>query len=282
MKKVLMIALVCLFMIVVYGGPRSFAGNENFENTHSFEVGPEIYHFAYSEPETMDQDGYMYGGYLRYIWRRPTQEALIVNMVAIEGRGSYGLVDYTSNNSGTVPDEVNFCYESRLLFGKDYYPESFSNMMITPFVGVGYRYLNNDSSGSNSSTGALGYERESKYVYSPIGVAVKLKDSGSWSVSFTGEYDLFWWGEQISHLSDVSIAYSDVKNYQKNGYGVRAAVQIKSEGQKANIIIEPFMRYWSIKKSDTGDLRYNNSVIGVAWEPKNNTTEIGGKIALQF
>ena len=136
--------------------------------------------------------------------------------------------------------------------------------------------------GEISSTGAAGYERESNYFYSPIGIEFTTPLGSSWSFGTVIEYELFWWGKQISHLSDVDPGFSDPENYQKVGYGARGSIMLERKGRNINLAIEPFIRYWNIGKSKKDDIYYNGAYWGYAYEPKNNTTEIGIIISCIF
>jgi len=74
----------------------------------------------------------------------------------------------------------DYILEFRGLAGYDF-PVSKASF-LTPYAGIGYRYLNDDSSGKVASTGALGYERESNYIYSPIGVKFIADLKKGWSM----------------------------------------------------------------------------------------------------
>lgn len=110
---------------------------------------------------------------------------------------SSGEVDYSSPGSGDLNNIPDFMAEFRFLLGADV-PASEASF-LTPYTGIGYRYLNDDSSGMTSTTGASGYERESNYFYSPAGIEAFYLP-GEWLVSGDDlEYDIFWRGKQISH-----------------------------------------------------------------------------------
>ena len=157
----------------------------------------------------------------------------------------------------------DFVWELRLLMGPDLPNGTF---MLTPFGGIAYRYLNDDS-----SFDPAGYERESNYLYIPIGLEMIDQLNQDWYWGAAVEFDIFLWGKQTSHLSDVG--GSNVDNRQNNGYGARASVKLQKKGDKADLIIEPFIRYWNISTSET-------NMGGV--EPRNNTIEAGLKVILVF
>jgi len=240
---------------------------------HTWELGPEISYVEYKEPDVMKQKGYMYGIVGSYTYHDKL-------MLKAEGRFSYGQVDYSSPISGTEDDIYDYMWEFRGLAGYDF-PVSKASF-LTPYAGIGYRYLNDDSSGKVTSTGASGYERESNYIYSPIGVRLITNLKNGWSVGAMAEYDIFWWGKQISHLSDAVPGYNDPQNRQTHGYGLRGSVELQRKAKNVTFGIAPFIRYWDIKESKHTDLTSYGVRIGEAWEPKNHSTEYGINLLVRF
>ena len=240
---------------------------------HTLELGPEISHIEYKEPDIMKEKGWMYGivGYYTYHSRL---------MLKAEGRFSYGQVDYSSPISGTMDNIDDYILELRGLGGCDF-PVS-KTSFLTPYIGIGYRYLNDNTSGKVTSIGHLGYERESNYIYSPIGAKFITDLKNGWSVGAMAEYDIFWWGEQKSHFSDVDPSLNDIKNRQTSGYGLRGSVELQRKVKKIAFAIEPFIRYWNINESRHEDLTQYGITIGEAWEPKNNSTEYGINLLVRF
>ncbi|MEW6067879.1 MAG: hypothetical protein AB1610_06280 [Nitrospirota bacterium] len=263
MKKSL--ALIICFIIIGTG----IAFAEPFQR-HTLELGAEISHITYREPDVMKEEGIMYGIAGSYAYRNNL-------MVKAECRGSYGQVDYS--NSGKINNIDDYMVELRGLFGYDFFV---SKSILTPYTGLGYRYLNDDSSGRISTTGAYGYERESNYIYSPLGIIITTPLENGWAIGITAEYDIFWWGKQISHLSDVDSGYNDVENEQNEGYGVRGSIKVYKRIKNMDIAIEPFIRYWHIMKSEIADWTYYGTYIGYAYEPENKSTEFGIKASITF
>lgn len=265
MKRTL--ALVTCFMFVGIG--TIFAEPVKI---HTFELSPEFSYIVYKEPEvTVKERGKMYGLVGSYTYHNKA-------MVKVEGRGSVGGVDYS--DSGKIDNIRDYILEIRGLVGYDF--SISKSFIITPFIGIGYRYLNDDSSGKTSTTGAYGYERESNYLYSPIGIGLIANLGKNWFIGGTGEYDCFWWGKQKSHLSDVDPGLNDVSNRQKNGYGLRGSIALQEKGKTVEVEFGPFIRYWNIKESVTATLTYYGIPVGYAWEPKNHSTEVGLMLGIKF
>ena len=183
--------------------------------------------------------------------------------------------EYSGKLDG-IPDQQ---WELRTLLGYDFAVDS--TFFITPYIGLGYRFLRDDSSGKISTTGARGYNRESNYWYSPAGIVlIKILPEG-WTLAANAEFDYLWTGKQKTDLSDVSPALPDVENGQDQGYGLRGSIWVEKKFTYTSVLFEPFIRYWHISQSDFVIAVGPGSIVA-GIEPKNNTTEIGARIAIKF
>jgi Outer membrane protein beta-barrel domain len=258
---------ICLIIILSTGTASAFT-----YGIHTWEVGAEVSQITYKEPDiNMKEDGIMYGIVGSYSYHKNY-------MMKVEGKFSYGQVDYSSR-SGELNNIDDYMLEFRLLAGYDF-PVG-DMFVLTTFVGLGYRYLNDDSSGKITSLGYSGYDRESNYLYSPIGLTAVAGLKDRWTVGLTGEYDLFWWGKQKSHLGDARPGFPTVENDQTGGYGLRGSIIIQKQLDTVMINVEPFIRYWNINRSESEYFSYRGALYEV-YEPKNESTEIGCKISLLF
>lgn len=186
----------------------------------------------------------------------------------IEARYSYGELDYTG--SGTLADVPDHLFEGRALA---LWELRHGAVMWVPYAGLGFRYLYNDLRGT-SSTGALGYRRESHYFYVPLGVTLRVPLGGRWVMAPQIEYDAFARGSQRSYLSDTGIGFSDVTNEQMEGYGVRA--QLAFEGPRWSFIV--WTNYWDIEDSDIQPIGGGFAAL----EPANTTRESGVEVRYRF
>lgn len=235
------------------------------------EAGVETYYFKYKEPSVMREQGVFSGVTGAYTYHNGI-------MLKAEGRGAIGQVDY--KNSGTLDNIDDFTLEFRGLGGYDL--DVFTATVVTPYIGLGYRYLNDDSKGKITSTGAAGYERESNYLYTPIGIETLTELNNRWFFGVNLEYDYFWKGVQKSHLSDVDRGFNDLENDQNKGYGVRGSIKLVMKGERLDFVIEPFVRYWNIDKSEEQNLSFSGVLVGFGYEPKNHTIESGLKLGVGF
>lgn len=271
MKKLIVLSLALLLCLPLVVFAASMGGVETLPK-HSWDLGTEISHVTYKEPGLMKEEGMMYGVVGSYTYHNNL-------MLKAEGKGSWGQLDYTGALSDGTPYTMDgikdFMLEFRGLGGYDFHVLKTS--ILTPYIGIGYRYLNDDS-----SSDPAGYGREANYIYSPLGLEVTTNLENGWSWGATAEYDHFWWGLQKSHLSDYNSGLNDMENGQKKGYGIRGSIKLVKRGEKLDIIIEPFVKYWNIQQSKEADITYNGEVIGYGVEPKNSSTEYGIRLAVKF
>jgi len=248
--------------------PRS--SSKSLLPVHSFDIGLEAFYKEYKEPDVMNEKGMMYGVGLAYTYHDKVmfKASLLV---------AYGEVDY--ENSGKLDGIPNQHWELRGLLGYDFVIDP--TCYITPYFGLGYRALRDDSSGMITTTGARGYNRESNYWYSPVGVSIIKVLPEGWTFAAEAEFDYLWYGKQYSDLSDANPLYPDVDNQQDQGYGIRGAIRIEKKFTYTSILFEPFIRYWHISQSDDTIFSAGGTIYR-GYEPKNNTTEIGAKVGIKF
>lgn len=279
-----LITLVVCFMFVGVACGQDEANSflESLQR-HTWEIGPEVSYIKYKEPGVMETKGLMHGVAGSYTYRgwipisAEESKPLYKRMLKAEGRFSYGEVDYDGALLNGMPYAINsiddYVLEFRGLVGYDF-PQEVSNRnsiegLGTIYTGIGYRYLNDDS-----SFDPAGYERESNYLYAPIGVESIFALDNSWSFAVTVEYDAFLWGKQKSHLGGV---FGTIKNRQKQGHGVRGSIEFQRKGKKVDFVIKPFIRYWYVDESEV------DYAGGLAWvEPENHSTEYGLMLMWRF
>ncbi len=251
-----------------------------FVPEHNFAIGLVTTYFDYDEPKVMEEDGFMYGVVGGYTYHG-------INKLMINASLEYssGDLDYDGETWDGTPvreDTDDWIVECRFLVGHDYVLRGsmgYRKHLITPFIGIGYRYWNDDIDGIG------GYEREVEYLYSPIGLKTVslLSDNWKWGISI--EYDFFWGGKVKSHLSDAVPGLNDPEVDQDfaDGYGVRLSLRFKREfASNYALSIEPYIRYWDIDKSETETLTYYGTPVGYVWEPKNDTTSYGFRLSFEF
>lgn len=215
--------------------------------------------YKYEEPDFMQLEGRKIAIAGRITQRNNN------SMAVIEGRLSNGKVDYTSVGTGSSPDEPDFYTEIRGLVGITF---SSNRAISSLYLGLGWRRLVNDSSGTTTSTGDTGYKRISNYLYIPIGIESKQIISGNNYIEFNAEYDYFWRGTQQSEISGVTIT-----NYQSRGRGFRASMLLGIN----RFAIGPYFNRWEIGDSSV------EQALGTWWiEPANNTTEAGIRLRYSF
>lgn len=241
-----------------------------------WEIGGQVSKYKYEEPATagfggMNLDGPQLGAVGAYTYVAPNR---VYNR--IDGRIAYGKLDYESGGTGTSSDEPNWIAELRGVIGRDYLVGE--RIALSPYIGLGYRYLYNDGRGY-TSTGHIGYRRYSHYFYAPIGVTMRMRAGDQWVFAPTVEYDAFIGGRQVTYLSDVAAGAPDPVNDQNRGRGYR--VYLMAEGRRWSF--GPWLHYWNIKDSDVVFLGFDSMGRPVGGqEPANKTTEYGLELRYRF
>jgi hypothetical protein len=238
----------------------------------AFDVGVQLSHITYREPDLIRESGVMYGVTASYTGFGRAF------MGKVDGTLSLGSVDYVGSYQDGTPLTIenikDTMFEVRGVLG----PTDFVSITsyYLPYIGLGYRYLYD---GANVGPG--GYRRESNYFYIPLGVEGVPATRGDWSFGFTLEYDLFLRGTQCSHLSDADPGFNDVENEQSSGYGYRASLRFIRSGNH-DLIIEPFYKYWNVDESDAELLTFYGVPYAYVVEPANNSKELGIRVIMRF
>jgi hypothetical protein len=257
--------------------PASAAGIENLHSRNGQQLGITLSHYKYEEPDFMSLEALKLG--VDYSSTLMLDSAWFMRL---DGRYATGDADYESAGTGTADNIPDWYAEIRTLFGKDY---DLANSVLAPYSGLGYRYLFNDLRG-DTSTGSIGYRRESQYFYLPLGAIHRMALSDTAKLETTLELDYLLQGKQSSHFEDLAghgnVTYGqEIKNKQDQGYGIR----ISSQYQQGSWGIGPYLMYWNIEDSDQvnsiiADDQYYYSISGM--EPANNTLEFGLKGSYLF
>jgi len=228
-----------------------------------WEAGGQFAEYQYEEPSFAKLTGDRIGVAGAYT----STGALLYTRIDL--RASYGSLDY--QGSGTLGNVPDWIFETRAVFGKDFLTAA--GVALSPYIGLGYRYLYNDVRG-RTSTGAIGYRRHSNYVYAPMGLTVRINAGSNWAIAPTIEYDVFLTGRQVSKLSDTSLGFSDLTNKQAKGRGYRAYLMLENE----RWAFGPWAHYWKIEQSDIRPVGLG--FIGL--EPANRTRDYGVEVRYRF
>lgn len=239
---------------------------------HLFALGAEMSYIKYEETN-VEEKGMMYGVVGSYTYHNNKL------MLKTEGKIAYGEVDYNGCTWDETPLTISgipdYILEVRGLVGYNYFIKA---VTVTPHLGIGYRWLQDNSQNRSTS----GYKREANYVYIPIGIETVVALGNNWFLGANVEYDCFLWGIQKSYLSYVDPGLNDVENKQTSGYGFRGSISIAKKYKKAGFVLEPYIRYWNIEDSGIEPVTYYGTILTYGIEPANNSTEVGCKLAITF
>lgn len=248
----------------------AFAQPIQLKMTDGYELAVQYSDYKYEEPNLMNNTGRKYGA------------EVIANKVLnddyfLSGSVRYAFGDVKYTGSGTADGKSDSLWDLRLVGAKDL---AFETYVLAPYIGIGYRTLFNDLRGT-TSTGALGYRRNSEYVYIPIGFQHRFKLDDKSRITTVLEYDYLASGQQTTFLSDVSASHAaifgDPINNQKNGYGSRLSVSYEENTWSVGV----FYNYWNIADSETNYYTSGGTTYSLK-EPENNTNEFGIQVKYRF
>jgi hypothetical protein len=195
-------------------------------------------------------------------------------------RHAVGDADY--RGTGTMGGVFDWYFENRWVVGREF-PQG--RHTWSPHAGLGYRYLYNDLRGT-TSTGAVGYRRESQYLTLPIGLTHAFALPNRARLVTTLEYDHLIRGRQDTRLSDIEgrghwIDVPDVVSHQRSGYGWRLSHAYQADRWS----VGGYVGIWRIGSSDRADIRVtttHGTEHWTVWEPANQTREVGARAIYRF
>jgi hypothetical protein len=233
-----------------------------------WELGAQAARYRYLEPDFAKLSGNRVG-----IVAAGTAVSAAGVFSRLEFRESYGRLKY--EGSGTKDRVPDWILEARVVAGMDWVGRSVS---LSPYLGLGYRYLYNDLRGK-TSTGANGYRRESNYIYAPVGLTARFRLGDRWVLAPMLEGEVFTRGRQASKLSDAGPGVMDATNEQKGGRGHRASLMLEKDDWAVGL----WTHYWHIDDSDLQCVTaVVNGVCLAGREPENYTREYGLELRYRF
>lgn len=244
----------------------------NDKSKHKYSLGLELFPYSYKEPTLMKMNGLFYGingAYSFYLGKD--------YFLRLEARTAIGKTNYSSNGTGSHGTKTpNKLLETRGLLNR--YFQVSSNMDISSFIGLGFRYKEDNSNGMKTTTGHTGYRRESNYYYVPVGLSIHYNLQEGWGLYISGEYDIFLEGRQTSHHK-----VKNLKHNQSKGYGLKSEILLEKTFDKYIFSMGPYINYWNIKDSDEDSIFCRTcGIYHYTYEPKNTTQEVGIKIKFTF
>jgi outer membrane protein W len=176
-----------------------------------------------------------------YVYDEPSLSVRMTAInVGVEYLGTYafqndwfvlGQVDYNNgpakySGSGTASRIPQYYVNLKAAFGRDF---AFDGFVLSPYIGFGYRYLDQALGGVVTSTGARGYDRRSTYNYIPIGVIHRFAvNDNKAKLETTLEYNYLISGNQYSGLAAANPFLVNQNNAQNSGYGINCSIPLDS------------------------------------------------------
>jgi hypothetical protein len=268
MKKSVMTlaAAVCAAMVVTAAEAQTRPG---------FEVGAEVLDYGNRERfegETVAKDDGRFIGFTVGYTKK-------FGATFLRGRMSVdlGSVDYRSDDGETRLDDVSQGIgQLEVHIGRDFTVRS--GATITPFAGLASRYLTDESGGEETENGFLGYDREVRYRYVPLGVAAAFPLRRRAMLTVSGQYNWLVGGNVESHFSEIDPEFPDVSVDLNDGSGYELSAMLAVPIGRHRLSFGPFVRSWKIDQSETFVLDEELEL----FEPDNRTREVGVRVTFAF
>lgn len=247
-----------------------------------FEVGLEAFQTGYKEfyegALFIREDGRMIG--LRLSYTQPIVKGLFVRGIL---SGAAGSADYDPLDEPVVEgiDQSS----GRLELHLGYYFMLKGGASLTPFVGYGYRLHEDHGAGHETAAGLLGYDREIKYHYLPVGIASSIPVGGRKRINLSAQYNRLIGGEVTNRFSDLQADVPDVTLGFNGGHGIEASAMLSLPvGRRHAVNAGPFIRMWDLEESDSFTVVNPDDPTEaiILTEPENRTTELGIRVSFSF
>jgi hypothetical protein len=208
---------------------------------------------------------------------------LNVALGSVDYRGPAGGIDGFAAQDSRIDDVSQSFGQLELHLAKDF---ALGGATLTPFVGIGSRYLEDESGGETTEDGLLGYDREVSFAYVPIGMSARLPLSSSRAATLvlSGQYNIVTHGTAESKFSRIDPSFPDVEVDLEGGSGFELSALVSLPLGSRSVSFGPFVRRWSIDRSRSfvlADPEGGGDAIEF-FEPTNDTTEFGLRAAFGF
>lgn len=262
----------------------------NPPQVHTFVISPEYFYSNYKQSGSYNTKGDFTGLALAYTYQPLDTDSWLINVFHADLHGDHGFSDYTYPGNGEINRVNDYMIEPRVWFGKNLFLGP--NVTLTPYIGFGYRWyyekLENDLSDDGAGNG--GNNRQTQYIYVPVGGNLSVRPADGWQVDFNSEFDPLAWGGVNNYsaaytLNSNNISTSSNRETLRHGYGVRGSIKIVKEYNAINYFIEPYIRYWNINSSKPGTTSelVNGAPVAVSTQVgKVTSTEAGARLGVEF
>jgi hypothetical protein len=211
------------------------------------------------------ESGYLFGVTGNFTYNAPIK-------FSVKADVAQGHVDYRTNIQHSYSSKPkNYLFNVMATAAKPIY---YMQRHLTPYIGVGYRYYNNDATNVVMNQTIAGFQSKQSTFYMPIGFRTQVARQNNWQVVLNAEYDLIWDGTQKTY--STQIAGGSYVSARDKGRGIRLSADWQTHSSYGLVTVTPYYNRYTFK----GD---EQTIPGTNLQISNeHVTETGVAFTLNF
>jgi opacity protein-like surface antigen len=265
MKFLQLISLAGIVMLPLYA---AVAATNTASASHyqwNFGVNERYVSFQDTNTNFAPNSGFMHGVTGGFTYQAPVQFS--INMNYAQGTTDY----YTSAARSYSTKPKNSLFDVVASVARPVY---YLQRHFVPYVGIGYRYFNNDALGVMMNQAQQGYNSKQATMYVPVGFSTQIARQRHWQMLLNVRYDFIFEGTQKTYSSQINSG--SAVTARDHGFGVHVSADWQTNSAYGLVTVSPYYSHYSFK----GD---EQTIANTSIQVKNNTTtETGMAVTLNI
>lgn len=253
---------------------------EECQNNHLIMLGAKCYNYDYKEDlppgRKSTELGWLPG---IFILLNVNTISIIHNRFLVEFTDAKTKYDGTTQSGSPVKDNTrnNFLtLETDIEFNI----ELTSSFILTPYIGIGYRYWYR---GGSEKPDYAPYSEDYSWYYVPIGIKPIIKIGKNVIWDFDIVVKIMFNGKIRVNMTDTHPLYNSPKADLGNKPGFKIGTSLNFKMARDIIfVLNPYYEYSAIKKSNTFIITYNSNPYAYGYEPSSTTYQYGLDLGIGY
>ena len=236
----------------------------------TLKMGFMLYYFDYKEdmvpPGKSTNEGWLPGTFISYSFKKNS-------VFYTRLYGHYAAAEITYDGTTQAGTPIKFSNDPQKFFKLQWdfgYPWAIrDNFVLTPYLGVGYRYW------ERGEANYPNYKEVYTWGYIPVGLRIDYDINDRWRVGGNVAANFMFGGNLKAYLSEVSAGAPDLNFNLGNEVGWYAEFPVTYRFTNTwALTATPWYEYSTIGRSDTQSFRYGGIKYS-AYEPSSTTNQFG-------